>query len=89
VTILVLPWWADKINGKEKSFALPLGYVDTFDIIIAIFASEIALKKFGAQVKPGKFVASTQQILLKAYLEESSVIFSHNYLELANESSCI
>ena len=63
--------------------------MDTFDIIIAILALEMALKKFSAQVEFEKVVASTQQILLEAYLEESSVIFSHHYLELANESSCI
>lgn len=44
-----------------------LGYVDTFDIIIAISALEMALKKFGAQVQLGKGVAAAQEILLEAY----------------------
>jgi hypothetical protein len=44
-------WWADKINGKGKSYALTLGYVDTFDIIIAISALEMALKKFEPRLR--------------------------------------
>jgi aspartate aminotransferase-like enzyme len=41
--------------------------VDTFVIIIAILALEMALKKFGAQVQLGKGVAAAQEILLEAY----------------------
>jgi aspartate aminotransferase-like enzyme len=41
--------------------------VDTFVIIIAILALEMALKKFGAQVQHDKGVAAAQEILLEAY----------------------
>jgi aspartate aminotransferase-like enzyme len=41
--------------------------VDTFDIIMAISALEMALKKFGGQVQHGKGVAAAQEILLEAY----------------------
>jgi len=44
-----------------------LGYVDTFDIIVAISALEMALKKFGTQIQLGKGVAAAQEILLEAY----------------------
>ena len=44
-----------------------LGYVDTFDIIIAISALEMALNKFGTQVQHRKGVAAAQEILLEAY----------------------
>jgi hypothetical protein len=44
------------------------GYVDTFDIIIAILALEkMALKKFGAQFYLGKDLVADQEILLAAY----------------------
>ncbi len=47
----------DQWKGKVVRVA-HLGYVDTFDIIIAISALEMALKKFGAQVQLGKGVAA-------------------------------
>jgi serine---pyruvate transaminase len=56
----------DQWKGKVVRIA-HLGYVDTFDIIIAISALEMALKKFGAQVQLGKGVAAAQEILLEAY----------------------
>ena len=56
----------DQWKGKVVRIA-HLGYVDTFDIIIAISALEMALKKFGAQVQFGKGVAAAQEILLEAY----------------------
>ena len=40
---------------------------NTFDIIIAISALEMALKKSGPQVELGKGVATAQEILLEAY----------------------
>ena len=54
------------MERKIRAHCTP-GYVDTFDIIIAISALEIALKKFGAQVQLGKGVAAAQEILLEAY----------------------
>ena len=56
----------DQWKGKVERIA-HLGYVDTFDIIIAISAIEMALKKFGAQVELDKGVAVAQKILLEAY----------------------
>jgi aspartate aminotransferase-like enzyme len=41
--------------------------VNNFDIIIAISALELALKKFGSNIDFGKGVAAGQEILLEAY----------------------
>ena len=57
----------DQWNDKVVRIA-HLGYVDTFDIIIAILALEkIDLKKFGAQFYLGKDLVAAQEILLEAY----------------------
>lgn len=56
----------DDWKGKVIRIA-HLGYVDTFDTIIAISAIEMALKKFGHAVELGKGVAAAQEILLEAY----------------------
>jgi aspartate aminotransferase-like enzyme len=56
----------DDWKGKVVRIA-HLGYVDTFDVIIALSALELALKKFGADVEFGKGVAAAQEILLEAY----------------------
>jgi aspartate aminotransferase-like enzyme len=56
----------DQWKGKIIRIA-HLGYVDTFDTIIAISAVEMALKKFGHAVELGKGVAAAQEILLEAY----------------------
>ncbi len=56
----------DQWKGKVVRIA-HLGYVDTFDTVIAIAAIEMALKKFGHPVELGKGVAAAQEILLEAY----------------------
>ena len=56
----------DQWKGKVVRIA-HLGYVDTFDTIVAIAAIEMALKKFGHAVPMGKGVAAAQEILLEAY----------------------
>ncbi len=56
----------DQWKGKIIRIA-HLGYVDTFDTIVAIAAIEMALKKFGHAVEMGKGVAAAQEILLEAY----------------------
>lgn len=56
----------DQWKGKIIRVA-HLGYVDTFDVIIAISALEMALHKFGHKVEFGKGVAAAQEILVKAY----------------------
>jgi len=54
------------LKGKIVRIA-HLGYYDTFDIIIAISAIEMALKKFGYPVEMGKGVAAAQEILVERY----------------------
>ena len=56
----------DQWKGKIVRIA-HLGYVDTFDTVVAIAALEMALKKFGHPVEMGKGVAAAQEILLEAY----------------------
>ena len=56
----------DHLKGKIIRIA-HLGYYDTFDIIIAISAIEMALKKFGHDVELGKGVAAAQDILGERY----------------------
>ena len=56
----------DQWKGKIVRIA-HLGYIDTFDIIIAISALEMALAKMGAKVEFGKGVAAAQKILLEGY----------------------
>lgn len=56
----------DQWKGKIVRIA-HLGYVDTFDVIVAIAALEMALHKFGHKVEFGKGVSAAQQILVTAY----------------------
>lgn len=56
----------DQWKGKIVRVA-HLGYVDTFDVVVAISALEMALHKFGHKVEFGKGVAAAQEILVKAY----------------------
>ena len=56
----------DQWKGKIVRIA-HLGYVDTFDTLVAISALEMALRKFGAPVPLGRGVAAAQEILLEAY----------------------
>ncbi len=56
----------DQWKGKIVRIA-HLGYVDTFDVILAISALEMALKKFGADIEFGKGVGAAQEILMEGY----------------------
>lgn len=56
----------DHLKGKIIRIA-HLGYYDTFDVIIAISAIEMALNKLGYNVEPGKGVAAAQKILMERY----------------------
>jgi aspartate aminotransferase-like enzyme len=56
----------DQWKGKIVRIA-HLGYIGTFDIIIAISALEMALAKMGAKVEFGKGVAAAQKILLEGH----------------------
>ncbi|MBB5021987.1 pyridoxal-phosphate-dependent aminotransferase family protein [Desulfurispira natronophila] len=44
-----------------------MGYVDSFDIVTALAALEMALHRFGQPVKLGQGVAAAQEILLERY----------------------
>lgn len=56
----------DHLKGKILRIA-HLGYIDTFDIIVAISSIEMALRKFGYKMEFGKGVAAAQEILLEGY----------------------
>ena len=56
----------DQWKGKIVRIA-HLGYIDSFNIIIAISALEMALKKMGHDVVLGKGVAAAKEILLDGY----------------------
>lgn len=56
----------DHLKGKIVRVA-HLGYVDTFDVVTAISALEIALNKFGYKAQYGKGVAAALQILSEGY----------------------
>ncbi len=53
---------------KGKIFRIShMGYVDTFDIVVAISAVEMALSKFGYSLEFGKGANAAQAILLEGY----------------------
>ncbi len=56
----------DQLKGKIFRIS-HMGYIDTFDIIVAISAVEMGLKKFGYPVSLGAGVARAQEILLEGY----------------------
>lgn len=56
----------DHLKGRILRIA-HLGYVDTFDIIIAIASIEMALNKSGHRVQYGKGVGAAQEILIEGY----------------------
>jgi len=56
----------DHLEGKIIRIA-HLGYIDTFDIITAVSAIEMALEKFGQKIALGKGVGAAQKILLEGY----------------------
>ena len=56
----------DHLEGKIIRIA-HLGYIDTFDIITAVSAVEMALEKFGQKIALGKGVGAAEKILLEGY----------------------
>ena len=56
----------DHLTGRIIRIA-HLGYYDTFDVVIAISAIEMALDKFGHPVEHGKGVAAAQKVLKERY----------------------
>jgi aspartate aminotransferase-like enzyme len=55
----------DQLKGKVIRVA-HVGYMGAFDVITAIAALEMSLRKFGAEVPFGKGVAAAQEVLLDA-----------------------
>lgn len=55
----------DQLRGKIIRIA-HVGYIGAFDVLVAIGALEMALKKFGYPVRFGKGVAAVQEILMES-----------------------
>jgi len=55
----------DQLKGKVIRIA-HVGYMGAFDVITAVAALEMALRKFGAEVPFGRGVAAAQEILMEA-----------------------
>jgi aspartate aminotransferase-like enzyme len=55
----------DQLKGKVIRIA-HVGYMGAFDVITAIAALEMALRKFGAEMPFGRGVAAAQEVLMEA-----------------------
>ena len=55
----------DQLKGKVIRIA-HIGYMGAFDVITAVAALEMALRKFGAEIHFGRGVAAAQEVLLEA-----------------------
>jgi aspartate aminotransferase-like enzyme len=55
----------DQLKGKAIRIA-HVGYMGAFDVITAIAALEMALRRFGAEIPFGRGVAAAQEILMEA-----------------------
>jgi aspartate aminotransferase-like enzyme len=55
----------DQLKGKVIRIA-HVGYMGAFDVITAIAAVEMALRKFGAEIPFGRGVAAAQEVLMEA-----------------------
>jgi aspartate aminotransferase-like enzyme len=55
----------DQLKGKAIRIA-HIGYMGAFDVITAIAALEMALRRFGAEIPFGKGVAAAQEVLMEA-----------------------
>jgi aspartate aminotransferase-like enzyme len=55
----------DQLKGKVIRIA-HIGYMGAFDVITAIAALEMALRKFGAEIPFGHGVAAAQEVLMEA-----------------------
>ena len=61
----VLAEGQDQLKGKAIRIA-HVGYMGAFDVITAIAALEMALRKFGAEIPFGRGVAAAQEVLMEA-----------------------
>jgi serine---pyruvate transaminase len=55
----------DQLKGKAIRIA-HVGYMGAFDVITAIAALEMALRKFGAEIPFGRGVAAAEEVLMEA-----------------------
>ncbi|MET0689622.1 MAG: alanine--glyoxylate aminotransferase family protein, partial [Candidatus Binatia bacterium] len=55
----------DQLKGKAIRIA-HIGYMGAFDVITAIAALEMALRKFGAEIPFGRGVAAAEEVLMEA-----------------------
>ncbi|HEX6801291.1 MAG TPA: alanine--glyoxylate aminotransferase family protein [Candidatus Binatia bacterium] len=55
----------DQLKGKAIRIA-HIGYMGAFDVITAIAALEMALRKFGTEIPFGRGVAAAQEVLMEA-----------------------
>jgi aspartate aminotransferase-like enzyme len=55
----------DQLKGKVIRIA-HVGYMGAFDVITAVAALEMALRKFGAEIPFGRGVAAAQEVLVEA-----------------------
>jgi aspartate aminotransferase-like enzyme len=55
----------DQLKGKVIRIA-HIGYMGAFDVVTAIAALEMALRKFGAEIPFGRGVAAAQEVLMEA-----------------------
>ena len=62
---VVLAEGQDQLKGKAIRIA-HVGYMGAFDVITAIAALEMALRKFGTEIPFGRGVAAAQEVLMEA-----------------------
>lgn len=62
---IILAEGQDQLKGKAIRIA-HVGYMGAFDVITAIAALEMALRKFGAEIPFGRGVAAAQEVLMEA-----------------------
>jgi aspartate aminotransferase-like enzyme len=62
---VILAEGQDQLKGKAIRIA-HVGYMGAFDVITAIAALEMALRKFGAEIPFGRGVSAAQEVLMEA-----------------------
>ena len=62
---VILAEGQDQLKGKAIRIA-HVGYMGAFDVITAIAALEMALRKFGTEIPFGRGVAAAQEVLMEA-----------------------
>jgi len=62
---VILAEGQDQLKGKVVRIA-HVGYMGAFDVVTAIAALEMALRKFGAEIPFGRGVAAAEEVLMEA-----------------------